>query len=196
MAKKEIKTKTNSKESSKKDIRIEKIKKFFNDPRPIIIVLIVIILFLLIFISRLNTKSTIYLGELQNSDIQIPNIHYFTNNDMNYFYASTATFTGTQAKTEVYSYQIGYYVVDKKGEYIEFASRSASADTPATLAEIVAEFSGWNMAEPYIQQYFFTKEVIKNMDNMHFIIKASTEKGSKAADINLDYKVEVIKMTK
>ena len=188
--------KKKKKSDSKLKNVLEKLNNFFNDPKPIIIVLIAIICLLLIFISRINTKSTIYVGQINENDIQVANVHYFTNNDMNYFYASNALFAGNFADKKVYSYQLGYYVVDKDGEYIEFASRSKEADTPATLAEIVDELSGWSFAESNINSYFFSKEVINNMDNLHFVIRASSKKDSKEADINLDYKVDLSKITK
>ncbi|MCH5167769.1 MAG: hypothetical protein J1F35_07795 [Erysipelotrichales bacterium] len=193
MTKKETKRKN---KNTKKDLVLEKIKNFFNDPKPIIILLIAIICFLLIFISKLNTRSTIYVGEINESEIQVPNIHYFTNNDMNYFYASNALFAGKFANKEVYSYQLGYFVVDGNGNYIEFASRSKEADTSAKLSDIVDELSGWSFAESNVNTYFFTRDVIDNLNNLHFIIKASTKKDSDEADINLDYKVDITKITK
>ena len=193
MTKKDTKKKN---KNNKKDLILKKIKHFFNDPKPIIICLIVIICFLLIFISKLNTKSLIYVGEINENEIQVPNIHYFTNNDMNYFYASNAMFAGTLANKEVYSYQLGYYVVDNEGKYIEFASRSKEANSSAKLSDIVEELSGWSFAESNINTYFFSKDVIDNMHNLHFVIKASTKKGSDEADINLDYEVDITKITK
>lgn len=199
MAKK-VETKTKIKQNKKSETKINKIlmnlKKFFNDPKPIIVVLIAIICFLLIFISKLNTKSLIYVGEINKEDIQVANIHYFTNNDMNYFYASTAVFLGSFADKEIYSYQIGYYVVDSNGEYIEFVTRSKEATSPAKLSEIVDELSAWSFAESNVNNYFFSPEVIRNMGNLHFVIKASTKADTKDADINLDYKVTLTKITK
>lgn len=170
------------------------IKAFFNNPAPLIIVLIAIIAVLLIFISRINIKNAIYVGEINKSDIQVGNIHYFTNSDMNYFYASTAAYTGE--KKQVYSYQIGYYVVDKDNNYIEFATRSKKADAKADLADVIEELSGWNFGEANVNDYFFSKDVIENIDNLHFVVKASTKKDSDNADIVIDYPVELSKITK
>ena len=203
MVKKEAKKKKttkNKKSENKKKLILKKIsefsKKFFNDPRPIIIILVAIICFLLIFISKINSKSLIYVGEINENEIQVANVHYFTNNDMNYFYASNALFVGTLADKEVYSYQIGYYAVDSNGEYYEFATRSKQAATSAKLSEIVEELSGWSIAESNINTYFFSRDVVNNMANLHLVIKASTEKDSLESDINLDYEVDVTKITK
>ena len=34
------------------------------------------------------------------------------------------------------------------------------------------------------------------MDNLHFVVKASTEKGSNEADISLDFQVNLTKISK
>lgn len=181
-------------EEKKKNKVLEKIKAFFNNPVPLIIVLIAIIAVLLIFISRINLNNTIYVGEINQSDIQVGNIHYFTNNDMNYFYASNAIYLGE--KKQVYSYQMGYYAVDKDNNYIELATRSKKSDTKANLADVIEELSGWNFGENNTSDYFFSKDVIANIDNLHFVVKASTKKDSDEADIIIDYPVELSKITK
>lgn len=192
---KTTKKKSSGKEEQKNNNKvITKVKAFFYNPAPLIIVLIAIIAVLLIFISRMNLKNAIYVGEINKEDVQVGNVHYFTNNDMNYFYASTAVYTGK--KVQVYSYQIGYYAVDKDNNYIEFATRSKKADTKASLSDIVDELSGWNFGETNASDYFFSKDVIDNIENLHFVIKASTKKDSDDADIVIDYPVELSKISK
>lgn len=195
---KEVKKTTKKTEKVNNDKKINKIlakvKAFFNNPAPLIIVLIAIIAFLLIFISRINLNDTIYVGEINKSDLQVGNVHYFTNGDMNYFYASTAAYLGE--KKQVYSYQMGYYAVDKDNNYIEFATRSKKSDVKADLADVIEELSGWNFGETNASDYFFSKDVIDNIDNLHFVVKASTKKDSDDADIVIDYPVELSKITK
>ncbi|MCX4248167.1 MAG: hypothetical protein OSJ65_00180 [Bacilli bacterium] len=190
------KQKIKKKTDNEKNKILMKIKNFFNNPVPLIIVLIAIICVLLIFISKMNTKSKIYVGEINKDGMQVVNVHYFTNNDMNYFYSSTPLYIGEYKDKEVYSYQIGYYVEDKNGEIYEFATRSKSADTKAKLSVIIEELGGWSFAESYNNKYFFTNEVINNMDNLHLMIKASTKKGTNEADISLDFKVDLTKISK
>lgn len=184
------KTKTDKEESKV----IKGMKKFFNNPAPIIILLVLLNAFLLIYISNYNEKNRIYIGEINKDDVQVVNVHYFTNGDMNYFYASNATYLGEEK--QIYSYQIGYYAVDKDNKYIELATRSKELDKKAPLSEIVTEMSGWNFAESDKSEYFFTNEVLKHMDNLHFVIKASTKKGEKNADVVIDYPVNATKVTK
>lgn len=187
--------KVETKDEEKKNNKfLTGVKAFFNNPAPLIIVLIAIIAVLLIFISRINVKNKIYVGEINKADLQVANVHYFTNGDMNYFYASTAAYLGE--KTQVYSYQMGYYAVTDDNNYIEFATRSKKSDTKADLADVIEELSGWNFGETNASDYFFSKDVIDNIDNLHFVVKASTKKGSDDADIVIDYPVELSKITK
>lgn len=170
------------------------LKKFFNNPIPLIIVLIALNGFLLLYISNYNDKNRIYVGSIDKTDISVVNVHYFTNGDMNYFYASNAAYLGEDKK--VYSYEMGYYVKNMKDEFVPFATRSRKLDEPVTLATTVSEMSGWNFAEADSTTKFFTSEVLNYMDELYFIVKASTEENSTKADIYIEYPVDTIKVTK
>lgn len=170
------------------------IKKFFNNPLPLIIFLIITNALLLVYIGNINSKNKIFIGKIDSKEVAVVNVHYFTNSDMNYFYASNAVLLADDSK--IYNYQIGYYVVDEKGDYIEFATRSNALEKSTSLKDVVSEMSGWNFAEADRGEYFFSNEVIKNIDNLHFVIKASTKKDSTKADIHYDQKVDATKITK
>lgn len=179
---------------TKKEKIFASLKKFFNNPIPLIVLLIALNVYLLLYISGYNEKNRIFVGYVDKKEVQVVNIHYFTNGDMNYFYASNAAFIGEDE--DIYSYQIGYYVVDKKNNFIELATRSNSLDKKTSLKDVVEDMSGWNFAEQDRGEYFFTDEVLRNMENLHFVIKASTKKDSTAADVYYDFKVETTKVTK
>ena len=130
----------------------------------------------------------------------IVNIHYFANNDMNYFYASNAAYLGSDEK--VYSFQVGYYAVDAKGEYHELATRSQKLDKATSIRDVVTENSGWSISElanPKLTngKKFFDNDVLNNLDNLHFVILASTDKEKpNDPDITIDYKISLTKLTK
>lgn len=171
------------------------VKKFFNNPLPMLIVLTVIIIILLFYIVNHSQESKIFVGKVDMDDVQVVNIHYFTNNDMNYFYASNAAYLGDNKK--VYSYQIGYYAVGSDGVFHEFATRAGQLDNASPLSDIVTEKSGWTISELAQNDYFFDKDVLHNIDNLHFVILASTDKEKpNDPDIKIDYKVELLKITK
>lgn len=188
---KKIKTDKNNMENGVKS----KIKSFFNNPLPMLIVLTAIIVILLLYIVNHNQASKIYVGKIEKDDVQVVNVHYFTNSDMNYFYASNALYLGENKK--VYSYQIGYYAVDSKGEFHELATRARKLDKASPLSDLVTENSGWSIAEIAQNDYFFDRDVLNNIDNLHFVILASTDKEKpNDPDITIDYKVELTKLTK
>ena len=170
------------------------LKKFFNNPIPLIIVLIALNGFLLLYISNYNEKNKIYVGSIEKTDVAVVNVHYFTNGDMNYFYASNALYNGE--KKDIYSYEMGYYVKNMKGEFVPFATRSRKLDQALDLGTTITEMSGWNFAEADSAPKFFTSEVLNNMEELYFIVKASTEENSTKADIYIEYPVETIKVTK
>lgn len=199
MAKKnDVKEKKNVKVEEKKVTKFSKVldalKRFFNNPAPLIIVLVALNAFLLLYISNYNDKNRIYVGSIEKSDVAVVNVHYFTNGDMNYFYASNALYNGD--KKNIYSYEMGYYVKDLKGEFIPFAVRSGKLDKAIDLSTTITEMSGWNFAEADSSTKFFTSDVLKYMDKLYFIVKASTEENSTKADVYIEYPVDTIKVTK
>ena len=173
---------------------IATLKNFFNRPAPLIIVLIFIILVLLLYISNYNSKNRIYVGTVDENKIAIVNMHFFLNGDMNYFHAANAAYLGEDQ--EIYTFQVGYYAVDDNNNYYELATRSGSLDNKTSLKDVIEENSGWSFAESNIGILHFTNDVRKNIDNIHFVVKASTEKGSTNPDIVIDYPVNLEKITK
>lgn len=206
---KEEKKETNVKHTKKVDAeytveekqkKFGKIKRFFNNPLPMLIILTVIIVILLIYIVTTSHESKIYVGEINKEDVNVVNIHYFANNEMNYFYASNAVYLGKDKK--VYSFQIGYYAVDANGVFYELATRAQKLENATSLRDIVSENSGWSISElanPNLTdgKKFFDSNVLNNLDNLHFVILASTDKEKpNNPDITIDYKIDLTKLAK
>ncbi len=197
---KKVKTEVSDEKIAKKEVKREEnkfmasIKKFFNHPAPLIIVLICIVLFLTMYIADYNSKNKIYVGKLDKKDIAIVNVHFFLNGDMNYFHAANAAYLGEDK--EIYTFQIGYYAVDEKNNYYELATRANSLENKTSLKDVIDENSGWSFAESDKGVLHFTDDVRKNVDNIHFVVKASTEKGSTKPDIVIDYPVDLERITK
>ena len=209
--KKNEKVKSEEKKNTKKDIKNEEVKlekksffkkilgglkKFFNNPIPLFIVFIAIIAGLLLFIQKNTTSSKIYVGSIQNNDLQIGSIHYFTNGDMNYFYASPALYEGEYKTKKVYNYQVGYFVVTPSKEYVSFVTRSDKLNKAVDVKTLVDEMSAWDFGEAKIAEYFFKPEVVNNLDKIHFVFRGSTNKDSDKADVVIDVPVELSKITK
>ncbi len=187
--------KTEIKKVEKKENKIlSSLKKFFNHPAPLIIILICIVLFLTMYIADYNSKNKIYVGSLDKKDVAIVNVHFFLNGDMNYFHAANAAYLGEDK--EIYTFQVGYYAVDKKNNYYELATRANSLEKKTSLKDVIDENSGWSFAESDKGVLHFTDDFRKNIDNIHFVVKASTEKGSTKPDIVIDYPLDLEKITK
>ena len=169
-----------------------KIKVFFNHPAPLIVALIAINLFTLLYITRQEDNNLIYVGSVSGT-VAVGTVHFFTNNDINYFYASSATYLGEEAK--IYSYEIGYYVKDGN-ELVPFATRSGVLEKSTSLASVVNEQSGWEIPEAYNAHHFFKPEIVKNLDKLYFVINASTKEDSTSADVHYEIEVETTKVTK
>ena len=186
--------KKKKKEEVKEEKKPNAIMSFLNNPLPIFLVQTLIIIVMIVAYINLRSSIAMYNGHVEDENVMIGNIHYFLNNDMNYFHASSATFTGEEK--QVYSYNVGYYVEDDNGELIEFISRSNKVEAPVSLTAAVQDMSGWSFGESSYQRRFFTNEVVKHMDKLHFVISASTEKGSDKADVYYDIKVSPTKISK
>ena len=171
-----------------------KLKVFFNNPVPLIIVLIALNAILVLYISRYDEKNKIFVGLVDQKDVAVVNVHYFTNGDMNYFYASNAQYLADDE--DIYSFEIGYYVKNQAGDFIPLATRSKDLDAKTSLSKIVSEMSGWNFAEPDSADYFFKDEVMRNMDKLYFRILATTSENSKKSDVYIEHEVEITKVTK
>lgn len=172
---------------------MKKIKEFFNKPAPLIIVLIIIIALQTFYIANYNSKNRIYIGKISTQDVTVDNIHYFTNGDMNFFYASPAIYNKKDVK--VYNYLVGYYVEDNN-DLVEFVSRSSNLDKATSLSDIIDEMSSWSIAEADSIKNKFNDNVRNKLNKLHFIIQASTKKDSNEPDININVEVNPTKITK
>ncbi len=199
--KKETKSKRNKvevKNEIKEEKKINKVKRILNNPLPMLIVLTVIIVILLLYIISSNHESKIYVGEINEKDVNVVNVHYFANNEMNYFYASNAAYLGEDQK--IYYFQIGYYAVSPDGTFYELATRADKLENASSLKDIVTEQSGWTISElanPHLTngKKFFDNDVLRNLDNLHFVILASTDKDKpNDPDIKIDYKIDLKKI--
>ena len=189
------KMKKTKKQVKKENKILDKLKKFFNSPQPIIIVLVVLCIFLSLFAYKSGSKNKIFVGEVLENDLLINNVHYFTNNDMNYFFASNAQYI-VEKDVNIVECNVGYYVVDKNNNYIDFAVRKNKFDKATSLRDVIKETSGWNFAEPHNSNYFFNADVLKNINNLHFLVEAKTDSKLDKFDIVIDYPVKTTKITK
>ncbi len=170
------------------------IKDIFNNPKIIITTLIVICFLLLFIMFYMKENSTkFYYGDLIEDEVGVQTIHCVINKRINYFYSTGAGYLGDDK--DIYKYEIGYYVMDKNGNKIDFVKESGNLDDKTSLKAVVAAKSSFDVAEYTTDQaVYFKDNVIKNIDNIYFYIKASTNKDSNDYDIDIEKKVNMVKV--
>lgn len=172
---------------------MNKIKDFFNSPRPIIITLIVLLAISVLVIYRLSTSSKIYISSINDDEISISTIHAFINNDMHMFYSTPAAYNKDDYK--IYGITAGYYV--KVGdEYMEFLTQSDEFDSAESLSKTLEFYSAFNYIESNNKHEKFSETVKKNFeDNLYFVVKVKKDKNSSLETI-YEKKIDMKKLTK
>ena len=166
---------------------MDKVKKFFNSPQPIIIVLAIMVIGLLIYNIQYSKHDTIYVGHYIGENGSVGTVHCFTNHKINVFYATTATYDGEDQK--LYGYQIGYFYEDGE-ELHPFVIRSGMMDTAVPVKQIIAENSYFSISELSTSKSKFTEEAMQHMDKLHFVVYGATQKDSDVVDYVIDYPIE------
>ncbi len=169
----------------------ERVKKFFNSPQPLFVVFILIIVALLMYIVQYSKHDIIMTGSYTGNDGSIGAIHCFSNHKLNVFFATSASYTGEDKK--IYGYNIGYYY-ESGDELKPFLVRTGKSDTALSIKQVVQETSTWNVSELSTSNAYFTDEVLNNLDKLHFVVYAATQKDSDVVDYVVDFKVEVDKI--
>ncbi len=180
-------------EVAKKESKIKKIgrklKTFFNDPRPIIIVLLILVLLFNIAFANYKKKYKVYQGFYTSDTINIRSIHAYIHPKVSTFYSSGAVYSGEAKK--VYQYQIGFYY--ETGDGYNFIKESSdSLDTAIDLADIINRTSYFDYSESEVaENLVFTREAKENIGKLHFIVQASTTKDTDDGfDIQIDCPID------
>lgn len=172
---------------------MNKIKKFFNSPKPLIIFLIIMQMVSILIIYKMETSSKIYISGVKDDNISISTIHAFINNDMHMFYSTPASYNKDDYK--IYGISAGYYIKDKDN-YIEFLTQSEDFENPESLSKTLDFYSAFNYIESNNKKEKFSKKVKDNFeDNLYFIVKVKKDKDSSFETIS-ESKVEMRKITK
>ena len=169
----------------------ERTKRFFNSPQPLFVMFTLIIIGLLIYIVQYTKHDTIMTASYTGEQGNISTIHVFANHKLNVFYATPAQYTGEDKK--IYGYDIGYYY--ESGDKLKpFLVRSGKSDEALSLKKVVSDTSSWNISELSRTHSYFNEDILNNLNKLHFVVYASTTKGSDQVDYVLDFDIEVDKI--
>lgn len=174
-------------------LKDSKVAKFFNDPRPLIIVLMVICVLLIVAFANYKSKYKVYSGYYESDTISIRAVHVYTHPKLNIFFSSGASYLGE--KKQVYQYKIGYYYKSGDTYYSLKETWEDSATSPVDLADIISKVSYFNYTEfTSKSSNIFTPRALDNLDDIHFMVYASTtESTDDKYDIAIDCKIDFTK---
>ena len=129
------------------------IKRILNSTKTLIVVLIIIIMILIWFCNHLMNSSQTYMFSGKSDYVTILNGVVSLSYDVNL---------------------IGYYVL-KDNTLSPLVIKSGEDDIGLSLKGLINEMSAYNIAEPYHNKRFFTKENKKSLEEgLYFIIEAKT----------------------
>ena len=169
------------KKKQKKNELKKQIINFLKSYRAIIFALIIIVIVLLIFCNHLMRSSKTYMFSGKSDYITILNGVISLNYDVKLLEGSDIEYINKQDFV-VTEYKIGYYI-DKNNTLMPLAIKSGKDEIGLSLKVLLSEISAYNIAEPYHNNTYFTKEKIKSLENgLYFIIEAKTVDGKEILD--------------
>ena len=162
--------------------------EFLNSPKVVIVALSILSIALLIMLGLNSNKNKFYYGEIVEQDIVVSDLHFYSSKKINYFFANNASYVGEDANIK--EFYIAYYVeVNGEKKLIEDVGRSDLKDTK--LSDMITVYSKFKVAEFSNKSEVFTKDVVKNIENLHILVEATKENDER---ITIDYKVNVNKV--
>ncbi len=165
-----------------------RLKRFFNSPQPLIVVLALMVVALLIYNVNYSKHDSIYVGHYLQDNGSIGTIHCFTNHKINVFYATPASYEGEDVG--LYAYEIGYYY-EYEGKLKPFVIRTGIQEDKVSVKKIISDNSYFNISELSVNKSYFTDEVMDNLDKLHFIVYgATTNDSSHKIDYVIDFPIE------
>lgn len=158
-----------------------KIKKIIGSYHTIIVILI-----LISFISIMNTngilkETKVYTFDGKSNYVEINNGVISINHDVNLFEGSNIKYL--EKDVILKEYDIGYYVIIDD-EYVPIASNAGTNNEGVSLKAIIEGKDNFKVVEPSSNNYYFTKEKIKKLDDkLYFIIKGIDLKDNEIKDV-------------
>lgn len=174
-----------------KKLKKKKDLKFFNSYNVIIISLIILVLVLIFFCCHLMKSSKTYMFNGSGKYVTIYNGVVSLNYDINIFEGSDITYLPLKDEA-VTKYKIGYYVKvnDSLKELVVISDEDKDG---YSLKSVLEGLSAFNVTELPKNDKYFNSEKIKNLNNLYFVIEATTKSGEV---INESYELNVTKLSR
>lgn len=148
---------------------------FFNSYNVIIISLIILVLVLIFFCNHLMKVSKTYMFNGNGDYISVYNGVISLNYDINIFEGSDITYVPVK-DIAVTKYKVGYYVKvnDSLKELVVISDEDKEG---YSLKSVLEGLSAFNITELPKNDKYFNTEKIKNINNLYFVIEATTKQG-------------------
>lgn len=168
-----------------------KIIGFLKKPVSIYITLMLLVVVLMVFNQYIIKSTNLYVFNGFTEDVSILNGTVYTSYDINNFNGSKITYTGDDVKLK--DYEIGYYVtIDGVNKPLATATSTKDSEDTYSLKELVVS-SEFSFTETKKGTVAFSKDTIKNIDKMCFVISGTSTKGD---SVLVNIPLDVVKVTK
>ena len=167
----------------KKTKKQNKLLNFLNSYQAICVALSILSIFLLVYHMIIIKNINLYKFGGAKDDFVILDGTIYTGYDINRFSAPSIIYNGEPIKIK--DFKIGYYIDNKNISVIE-----GSEEVDLYNLIRASEFS---FSETHNDAYFLSKENMKKIDKLHFVIEGTNDQGEK---INIDIPIDVNKISK
>lgn len=157
------------------------LNKIISSYHTIIIILILISFISIMNINKILKETKVYTFDGKSNYVEINNGVISINHDVNLFEGSNIKYL--EKDVILKEYDIGYYVIiDDK--YVPIASNAGTNNEGVSLKAIIEGKDNFKVVEPSSNNYYFTKEKIKKLDDkLYFIIKGIDLKDNEIKDV-------------
>ena len=157
------------------------LNKIISSYHTIIIILILISFISIMNINKILKETKVYTFDGKSDYVEISNGVISINHDVNLFEGSNIKYL--EKDVILKEYDIGYYVIIGD-EYVPIASNAGTNNEGVSLKAIIEGKDNFKIVEPSSNNYYFTKEKIKKLDDkLYFIIKGIDLKDNEIKDV-------------
>lgn len=165
--------------------------EFLKNPISIIIYLIILVLVLLGCNYYLARSTSVYVFSGYSDQFTFMDGSIYIGNDINNFTSPNIIYSGEEILLS--DYKVGYYIEDGKDyKVISVKEKEDEDEETVKLSELI-ESTEFSFTEYHKGAQFFSKENIKNLEDLCFLVEGSDIEGEK---ISFKVELETVKVSK
>lgn len=157
------------------------LNKVMHSYHTIIIILILISFISIMYTNKILKETKVYTFDGKSDYVEINNGVISINHDINLFEGSNIKYLKEDVILK--EYDVGYYIIIND-EYVPIASSAGTSNEGFSLKAIIEGKDNFKVVEPSSNNYYFTKEKIKKLDDkLYFVIKGIDLKDNEIKDV-------------